>query len=426
MIRFHTSVVCRSVQAGITGCVMMVMAVTMHLNAQEVGGELSPWNEGIFDIHHISTDRGDAAFMIMPDGTTMLIDAGQKSMGRTSPEGTKPDATRSAGEWIARYILHYLSWKEDPELDYVILSHFHGDHMGAVYDDVKTKKAHGYYLTGITEVAEYIPVRKLIDRGHPDYNYPEPLNNEMMRNYKKFLSYAMQERGMKVEKAEPGSKDQIVLQKDREHYPGFSIRVIAANGEVWTGIEEITRRHFPAAEDINPADPPVENGCSIVSRFSYGKFDYYTGGDLTSEPQYDKGEFHNMERPVAQAVGPVEVGKANHHGYAFETSGYFVQALRPRVWVMMTSDQAHCNRDVLRRIWYPGFYRGPREVFVTGIAEAARSILTLAGLYSKLSGTQGHIVIRVEPGGDTYRVYTIDDTAENYLITGKFGPYRSN
>ncbi|TWV96895.1 hypothetical protein [Chitinophaga pinensis] len=38
---------------------------------------LDPWNKGNLDIHFINTGRGDCAFMIMPDGTTMLIDAGE-------------------------------------------------------------------------------------------------------------------------------------------------------------------------------------------------------------------------------------------------------------------------------------------------------------------------------------------------------------
>ena len=37
---------------------------------------LPEWEEGILDIHHISTGRGDATYFIFPDGTAMLLDAG--------------------------------------------------------------------------------------------------------------------------------------------------------------------------------------------------------------------------------------------------------------------------------------------------------------------------------------------------------------
>ena len=43
---------------------------------------LAPWREGYLDIHQISTGRGNATFMILPDGTTMMVDMGD--LGDTS------------------------------------------------------------------------------------------------------------------------------------------------------------------------------------------------------------------------------------------------------------------------------------------------------------------------------------------------------
>lgn len=37
----------------------------------------------------------------------------------------------------------------------------------------------------------------------------------------------------------------------------------------------------------------------------------------------------------------------------------------------------------------------------------------------------GHIVIRVEPGGESYRIYTLDDSSEENRIRGHFGPFQS-
>ena len=37
---------------------------------------LPKWQEGYMDIHTIATGRGDATFIVMPDGTTLMIDAG--------------------------------------------------------------------------------------------------------------------------------------------------------------------------------------------------------------------------------------------------------------------------------------------------------------------------------------------------------------
>ena len=45
---------------------------------------LPKWQEGYMDIHTIATGRGDATFIIMPDGTTLMIDAGDNGKKKTS------------------------------------------------------------------------------------------------------------------------------------------------------------------------------------------------------------------------------------------------------------------------------------------------------------------------------------------------------
>ncbi len=76
-----------------------------HLPAQQT----IKWKPGYLDIHHINTGRGNAAFCIFPDGTTMIIDAGELSPldERTFTARNaiiKPDSTKKPFEWIAHYI----------------------------------------------------------------------------------------------------------------------------------------------------------------------------------------------------------------------------------------------------------------------------------------------------------------------------------
>ena len=40
--------------------------------------------------------------------------------------------------------------------------------------------------------------------------------------------------------------------------------------------------------------------------------------------------------------------------------------------------------------------------------------LVIGPLLDRLKSAQGHIVVRVEPGGDTFRVIVLDDSAESY------------
>ena len=43
----------------------------------EIGKALPLWSEGCLDIHFINTGRGECCFYILPDGTTLLVDAGE-------------------------------------------------------------------------------------------------------------------------------------------------------------------------------------------------------------------------------------------------------------------------------------------------------------------------------------------------------------
>ena len=68
-------------------------------------------------------------------------------------------------------------------------------------------------------------------------------------------------------------------------------------------------------------------------------------------------------------------------------------------------------------------YPGPRDVFATNMLEANR--LVIGPLLDRLKSAQGHIVVRVDPGGDTFRVIILDDSAETYRVKAIHGPYQS-
>lgn len=396
--------------------------ITIPIWAQQAGQPLPSWTPGTLDIHQINTGRGNSALLIFPDGTSMLIDAGDG--GNVPPRGTapKPNGSRRPGEWIARYAQRMLAHDTSPAIDYAYLTHFHGDHMGE--PSVTMRKARGgYNLTGITEVAEHIPVRMMLDRGWPSYDYPSALDNGMVANYREFLDWQRKNAGLQVERLKPGRRDQIILRREPGKYPNFEIRNIAANGEIWTGVASNTREHFPRIQDLKPANYPTENMCSLAIRLSYGKFDYFTGGDMPGVRRDGAPIWNDVETPVAQGAGPVEVSVLNHHGNRDSQNAFFLSALRPQVFVIPVWSSDHPGHDVLDRMYSTRIYPGPRDVFATNMLEANR--LVIGELLDRLKSSQGHIVVRVEPGGDSFRVIILEDSAETFQVKAIHGPYQS-
>src|SRR5690554_7740498 len=64
--------------------------------AQVKEGDTYPeWSEGYMDIHHINTGRGECVFAILPDGTTIMIDAGETGPSPRVTEA-RPNDTKSS------------------------------------------------------------------------------------------------------------------------------------------------------------------------------------------------------------------------------------------------------------------------------------------------------------------------------------------
>lgn len=407
-------------------CWLLLMLVFMvacpSTSRAQVGEPLPLWSEGQLDIHHINTGKGDAAFFILPDGTTLLVDAG----AHTRPPGprempSKPNDSRTPGEWISRYIRRMLESSTNKRLDYALLTHFHSDHMGGVYPGIKSSKRGPYKLSGITEVGELLPIGKIIDRGWPNYEWPTPLESDDIRNYRDFLTWHMKNNGLTAEQFRVGVNDQIVLLANPSKYPEFEIRNIAANGHVWTGVNENVRNHFPALTSLKE-DFPSENMCSIALRLSYGRFDYFTGGDLPGVPPAGAPVWHDVETPIAKVVGPVEVNETNHHAYFDAQNAFFISALRPRVHIIQSWVVSQPAPGTFSRLLSTRLYPGPRDIFATNIREETR--IFIGSAIDKLKSQQGHIVIRVEPKGETFRIFILDDSSESFTVRSVHGPYQ--
>lgn len=398
----------------------MLIVQTCFCLGQNLGDKLPAWQEGYLDIHHINTGCGECAYLIFPDGTTMLIDAGENNPDRERHVAPKPNASKTPGQWVVDYIRNMPPGGK-PRLDYALATHFHNDHIGGV---LKTRNASDkYYNTGIITVVESIPTGKLVDRGFPDYSFLVNTEDKMLKNYFDFLRHTRS--GISVERFRPGSGDQFRLLYDTAGYADkFEVRNIYANGWLWTGKDTLTTYLFPDIGAIEKNDMPQENSLSCVLKITYGNFSYYTGGDVTGYPKPGRSPFHNVETPMSQIVGKTTVCCVNHHGYNNATNDDFLKALRPQIFIIQASDALHPNHSTLDRMLSKHIYKGERDVFATNLHPAAKVVI--GDITDRMKSAQGHILVRVLPSGKQYYIYILEDKDAKRRIKAVHGPYNSN
>ena len=372
---------------------------------------LPKWQEGYMDIHTIATGRGDATLVVMPDGTTLMIDAGDNGKKKDKQH---PDTTKRAGEWQAIYMKHFMKDLPNTKVDYAMITHFHDDHMGAIREMLPGEN--GYGLSGITLVGEMVGYDKLIDRNYPDYDFPSKknvanANKKFMDEYHKFVKYQMSQ-GMEMERFDVGGLNQIkMLYNPKKYKKNFEIRNLAGNGETWTGKGTESEKQYKG-------DPKLfdENVNSLAIRITYGNFKYFNGGDLSGGnwPSYKSSE-RDMETPVAKVCGKVDVIKANHHGYYETCNGFFMNTLSPDVVIVDARSDNHPVPSTMTRMTDPLVWTEQGEYYIT--VDQARKKLG-EELWSHFK-PWGHIVVRVYEGGEKYQVFVLDADTLDYPVIYK-------
>ena len=377
---------------------------------------LSAWQQGYMDIHHISTGRGNCTFMIFPDGTTMMVDAGDN--GPANDDGSKlgrvPDESLTPAEWIVRYVTHFMDEAGLPvKLDHMLVSHFHYDHVGVGDNNYPWSLDGRYLMTGIAYVGSTLEVDNFVDRAYPDYDFPYTgyfdkgvfRDYVMMDNYLKFLESGYN-RVESIAGFEVGSADQFVLKNTPRN--DFSIRNIYSNGQIWTGLGESTENLIPA--DTPQADLDNENLWSAVINISYGNFDYHTGGDILGadlDGTWFANDWRDIETPVAKLIKETDVMCCNHHGYDDAMNETFLWYTKPQACIVPAWGAEHPGADALSRM------------------NTAGSNVFAAGPVTNDSLKSGHVVVRVYEGGSTFRIFVLDDESIDYGIVYQSDIYTS-
>jgi beta-lactamase superfamily II metal-dependent hydrolase len=231
------------------------------------------------DIYVLDTEGGKATFFLTPAGQVVLIDTG-------NPGTRDLERIVSAAETLGV-----------KQIDYLITTHYHGDHMGS-----------------LLEVAKRIPIVHFVDHG-PTVE-PSPNATTFQAAYAELKAKA------KYTVAKPG--DQLPV-------TGLDWRIVSSAGNVLKTPLPGGGAPNPACKDFVPKDPNyhggLENGQSVGSVITYGRFRAVDLGDLLWNVE---GQLMCPNNPI----GTVDVYFATHHGLDYSGSPALVHALQPRVSVM--------------------------------------------------------------------------------------------
>lgn len=406
--------------------ISLAKAQKIYNYGTEVGKPYRGWKFGELDIHHIYTGRGESNFLIFPDGTSMLVDAGD-----WDPDDydmmceALPDTSRRAGEWIARYITRFNPYKSN--VDYLMVSHFHSDHIGDPRNDARrtTNREPNYVLSGFPEVGEYIEFKYFIDKAWPNYDSIRLKDDPDFMNYRNFIEWKMNNNEIKPIKFSVGKDDQIILQNDPTLYKDlFRVNNVIANGVLWN-IHENTITSLFHLNSNSKSMINNDNINSIGIKIDFGPFDYFTAGDLSGHFLDTDGGVEDIEEITGQAIGEVDVCKANHHGYKDAMPQGFIDHVNAQAYIFPVWDEQHVQSSVLRRIIPEDGDITRPTLFFTNFPNHLRKKYREESWYKSIPSNDGHIVVKVFNNGQKYLIYLLSAENEQYIVNSVYGPFDS-
>jgi competence protein ComEC len=254
-----------------------------------------------YDIYILDVEGGNSQLHVSPSGESVLIDTGNAGAAAVRDADRIMAAVKDAGL---------------KQIDHLITTHYHGDHVG-----------------GILELAKRVSIQEFIDHG-PNVQ-PAANIDPILEQYAALYAKA------KHRVAKPGEKVAI---------GGLDWRIVTAGGKVITtplpgaGAPNPYCASFKR-HDVNPVSlQPVgntEDEQSVGSHITFGKFRMLYLGDFTWNLEFELNCPNNR-------IGTVDLFVASRHGQPSSNSELLVTAIQPRVTVVNNGTRKGGQPDAMK------------------------------------------------------------------------------
>lgn len=246
------------------------------------------------DIYSIDVEGGGATLFVSPSGESLLVDSGNPSNGRDAERIIA--AAKDAGL---------------TQIDYLITTHYHGDHMG-----------------GLPELAERFPVRHYIDHG--ENVQPEGSGGKFFARY--------------LELAAKAKRTSVKV--------GDKVPIAGLDWTIVTSHAQVLPKPFAGAGQPNPAcatfqkqvETNFEDSHAVGSHIRFGNFRVVHMGDLTVNFEYQLMCPNNR-------LGTVDLWIVSNHGQVRSGSAVLAHAIQPRVAIMNNGVRKGGVPDTMRIIY---------------------------------------------------------------------------
>ena len=239
------------------------------------------------DIYWIDVEGGAATLVVTPERDTVLMDTGWPRRDARDA-GRIQAAMRDAGI---------------TGIDYLLISHFHRDHVG-----------------GLAALAAQVPIGQIIDHGDSVERNREP-GRAIWQDY---LAVAEGRRRT----VEPG--DKLPLRR-------IELSFVASHGALIDTLERRPPNRLCEDAVGGPADRG-ENGRSLGYLLSLGAFQFLNLGDLTPDHEYDLACPENR-------LGVVDLYQVPHHGGGGAARPELTWALQPTAAVINNGPRKGGSRE---------------------------------------------------------------------------------